>query len=365
MKRIFRSAAHSPCHQYTADLSRRSFLAIASAAPFIPLRALANHPKTVHFLGRSSGVDRDTLLQFTRRSNLDVKADNYTNDAQFIAKFLGDDPRYDVAMAPDESISHLLHTELLRTLDRALIPNAGQLNPAIPAPGYDPERSYVLPYMWETVGIAYRKSVVRDTPESWEVLLESGRYGGQIALLAESTTTLQVAQKYLGHSINSGAPGSINAASELLMRQKPHIKSFTTSPADLLLSGEANVVMLWSGDFLRQMGGSTKFGFAVPEEGTIIRQKLLCIPKHATDPVAAHRLINFLLDKDIAASLAKRFHFATTNREAAELLGEKYSSDPALSPPPAVLKRSECRGFIHDAKLNRLYKATWERITKR
>ena len=356
---------HDKQHTRGMNQSRRSFLAVAALLPLYPLCAKAGHPKTVHFLGCRSGVDAETLQKFGQQADLNVQADSYANDVRFIAKFLGDEPRYDVAMAPDDSISHLLHTELLRTLDRALIPNAGLLDPNIPAPPYDPEHNYSLPYIWGTLGIGYRKAAFRKPPDSWGLLLESDKYANRIALLADGLTTLQIAQKYLGHSINSGTPEIIGKAAQLLTRQKPRIKAFTTTPVKLLLSGEVDVVMLWSDDFNKQLRGSGDFGFITPAEGTIVRQKQLCIPRHAADPVAAHRLINFLMDKDIAAALAGKFHYATANRAAAELLGKAYRNNPALSPPSAVLKKSECRDFIHDADQNRLYKTSWKKIMER
>ncbi|HFC53632.1 MAG TPA: spermidine/putrescine ABC transporter substrate-binding protein [Gammaproteobacteria bacterium] len=343
--------------------SRRSFLAAVALLPLLPLYAKANgHPKTVNFLGCKSGVDAETLRKFRHRAELDVRADSYSDDVQFIAKFLGGEPRYDVAMAPDDSISHLLQTELLGPLDRSLLPNAGLLDPAIPVSPDDPERNYSLPYFWGTLGIGYRKAAFREPPESWGVLLESGKHANRIALLSDRMSTLQIAQKYLGHSINTHTAEIIDEATQLLMKQKPRIKRFTSKPVRALLSGEADLVMLWSDDFYEQLRKSDDFGFTTPVEGTIVRQKMLCIPKHAADPVAAHRFINFLLDKNISAALARKFHHATANRAAAELLGESYRNHPALSPPSTVLKRSECRHFIHDAGQNRLYLAAWKKI---
>ncbi len=347
------------------NYSRRSFLAAAAVLPFCPIHAKPNRPKTVHFLGCSNGVDAETLREFGRLANMKVQRHKYGNDAQFIAKFLGGKPRFDVAMAPDDSISHLLHTKLLATLDRSLIPNAGQLNPIIPLPPDDPERVYSLPYFWGTLGIGYRRAAFSNPPESWRVLLESSEHANRMALLDDKMSTIQVAQKYLGHSINSATPEIIGEATRLLARQGPKVKAFTSRPTKLLLSGEVDLVMSWSDDFHKELREYSEFGFAAPAEGTIIRQKLLCIPRHAADPVAAHQLINFLMDKDISASLARRFHYATTNRAAADLLGESYQNNPALSPPAAVIKRSECRAFVHNAEQNRLYTTAWKKIKEK
>ncbi len=342
-------------------LSRRAFLTGVATLPFLSLPTHANSDKSLHFLNCCHSVDRTALQDFGKAENIDVSMDTYNDEAQFIAEFLNGDPRYDVVLASDDNIAHLVQTGLLDSLNRSLIPNVRQIDPHFLTTEFDPNREFSLPYMWGTLGICYRKSAVKQIPDSWEFLLDSDKYSKRIALLSEKLAIFQIAQKYLGYSVNSSKKKAIEKAERLLLKQKPHIKFFSSNTCKLLISGEIDLAMTWSSDFLQNMNQSPDIGYVVPKEGTLIWQKSLCIPKHAADPVAAHKFIDFLLDKEIAARLAKKLLFATPNRDALELMDNKYLNNPALFLPPAVLKKSESRGFPGGSQ-NQIYTRAWKHI---
>ncbi len=345
--------------------TRRHFLAGIAALPLLSLSAHANHGKDLHFLNCPNSIDEEALKAFRKETEIDVQMDIYTDETQFIANFLSGEPRYDAVLASDDNITHLTQTELLSPLSRALIPNIRQLEPRLAAlPPETKQLFFSLPFIWGTVGIAYRKGAVSPPPHSWSVLLDSDEYAGRIALFSDKLPLFQITQKYLGHSINRHEKEVIQSAEELLLKQKPKVRKFSNNTAKLLRSGVVDLAMTWSDDFLQKLERSGKFGYVVPDEGTLIWQKLLCIPKHARDPVVAHKFINFLLDKKVSARLAKKFHYATPNREAWELLGDSYIDNVALNPPEEILKVSEIRQFPRPEQ-NNLYKMAWNRLMER
>ncbi len=342
--------------------TRRHFLASIAALPLLSLPAYANHGKDLHFLNCRNSVDKEALEAFHKETELKVLMDIYLDETQFTAEFLSGNPRYDIVLASDDNISHLRRTNLLSPLSRTLLPNIRQLEPHLTALDPEPKQLFFsLPYLWGTVGIAYRKSAISPSPESWKVLLDSDKYAGRIALLADKLTLFQITQKYLGYSVNSHDAEVIEEAQKALIKQKPNIKIFSNRTANLLRSGKVDLAMVWSQDFLKILQQTGDFGYSVPKEGSLIWQKSLCIPKHAGDPVAAHRFIDFLLEKKTAARLAKKFHYATPNKEAWELLGQSYTANIALVPPEDVFKSSEIRHFPQPEQ-NRLYKVAWNRI---
>ncbi len=342
--------------------TRRHFLAAIAALPLLPLSAHANHGKDLHFLTCPDSVDERALQAFQKELDIEVQMELYNDETQFIAKFLGGEPRYDTVLASDDNIAHLTQTDLLGTLSRTLIPHVRQLEPRLVTLDTKPKPLFFsLPLIWGTVGIAYRKSVVSSPPESWKTVLDSDRYAGRIVLPSEKLPLFQVAQKYLGHSINDHEPKIIEEAEKLLIKQKPNIMKFSKKPAELLRSGKGDLAMVRNSDFLKILEQTGEFGYTVPREGTLIWQKSLCIPKHAGDPVAAHKLIDFLLDKETAARLSRKFRYATPNKEAWALLGESYMNNPALSLPEEILSASEIRQFPLPER-NELYKTAWKRV---
>ena len=109
-----------------------------------------------------------------------------------------------------------------------------------------------VPYMWGTVGIGYRKSKV-ETPTSWGDVLDSDKYAGRIALLADQRIVIGCALKYLGylHEHQRTRTRSTRRR-DLLIKQKKNIKAFAPDEGqNMLVAGDVDIVMEWNGDILQ------------------------------------------------------------------------------------------------------------------
>ena len=88
------------------------------------------------------------------------------------------------------------------------------------------------------LGIGYRKSKVRGTPDSWSVLFDSDQYKGRIAVLSEAGDMFRLYAKYMGKSVNALTEADITAIEAMMIKQKPNIKSFhEDNGQDLLAEG--------------------------------------------------------------------------------------------------------------------------------
>ena len=148
------------------------------------------------------------------------------------------------------------------------------------------------------IGIGYRKSKVKATPDSWKVLFDSDEYKGRIAVMSDASELFRNCFKYLGHSLNDESPELLKQAEAMLIKQKPNIKSFhEDNGQDLLLSGEVDVVMEYNGDIAQVMAEDDDLNFVVPKEGAMKQPDTLAIPKGAPHPENAHDFINFILGR--------------------------------------------------------------------
>jgi spermidine/putrescine transport system substrate-binding protein len=67
--------------------------------------------------------------------------------------------------------------------------------------------------------------------------------------------------------------------------------------------------------------------YRVPTEGGLLWQDCICIPRAASNPTAAHRLIDYTLEAEVGAAIAENFWYATPNRAAVALLPRAYRED--------------------------------------
>jgi spermidine/putrescine transport system substrate-binding protein len=131
----------------------------------------------------------------------------------------GTDHRYDIIIASYDYVEEMIGSGLLLPLDHNHITNIANLYPVFSDAIFDPGRRYSMPFLWGTQGICFRKSALKEPPQSWGILLDSDLYSGRIAL--PGPDTLGLALKYLGYSYNSVDTDELEAAGALLIRQNP------------------------------------------------------------------------------------------------------------------------------------------------
>ena len=207
---------------------------------------------------------------------------------------------------------------------------------------YDPGRKYSLPYTWLVIGIGYRKSKVKETPDSWKVLFDSDQYKGRIAVMSDASELYRHGFKYLGKSANGATPELIKQVEEMLKKQKGNIKAFhEDNGQDLLLSGEVDLVMEYNGDIAQVMSEDPDLSFIVPKEGSLKQSDTLAIPKGAPHPGNAHNFINFLLDANTGAEIFKTIKYPSPNAAATALMDDSYRSNPVIFPPAEIIAKCE------------------------
>lgn len=291
-------------------------------------------------------IGKHTLADFEKASGAPVNVSLFANNDELFAKLRDGNPGYDVIVPSNDCLERLHAAGALTELDHAKIPNLANIEPRFANPPFDPGRKVSVPYTWIVTGIGYRKSKVDGVPDSWKWVLDSDRYKGRIALLAEAGELFQIGAKYLGLPANTADPATIARVQALLIKQKPNIATFhDDNGQDLLLAGDVDLVIEYNGDIAQVMREDKDLDFVVPREGGIIASDSLCIPKGAPNPDLAHAYINFVLDAHNGAHIAETIRYPTPNKAALALMPAEYRDSPVIFPPQAALARCEYSKF--------------------
>lgn len=345
-------------------VSRRKFLAGAAAVGIsfkLPKEAFGADGK-VNFYNWDTYIGENTIEEFESASGIEVQYDLFADNDELFAKLRGGNPGYDVIVPTNDYIERMIIADMLIPLDHSKIPNISNIDPNFLDPAFDPARKFSLPYMWGTIGVGYRKSALDEVPSSWNDLLNSDKYAGRIALMSEPTTVMRIALKAMGKSLNDFSDENIAAAEQMIRDQKPNIVAFAPDNGqDLLLAGEVDLAMEWNGDILQAMEEDDDIAYVVPDEGGLLWEDALCIPKGAPNIDNAHVLINYLLDAQVGADIADFVYYATPNAAARELMSEEYTSNPAIFPSDEATAKSEV-GTYPGQEVTRKIDEAWTRI---
>jgi spermidine/putrescine transport system substrate-binding protein len=336
--------------------SRRSLLAgLGAAAAGFSLEACVAKGPTgpngeemrLNFYNWDTYTGRTTLADFKAATGVAVKMSLFATNDELFAKLRAGNPGFDVIVPTNNYVTLLRAAGLIQPLDLAKIPNRKNILPGFQNPPFDPGRRWSMPYTWLVLGLGYRKSkMIGGVPDSWKWVLDSDRYKGRIGVFSESDDMIELGAKYLGYSVRHIPATVVERVAQMYIRQKPNIKIFHHDEGqDLLLAGDIDIVMEYSGDIAQVMVEDPDLDFVVPREGSILSSDCLCIPKGAPRPDNAHKFINFILDARNGAEISDTIKYPTPNGAALALMPASYRDNPVIYPPPAVMARCEYADF--------------------
>ena len=227
-------------------------------------------------------------------------------------------------------------------------------------------RISTIGYMWGTVGLLYRKDRIKDADaKSWSLVFDPQKDPGPFALLDSVREMMGITLMYKGYDFNSIEPAELKAVADLLIKTKKrkNCQGFKAGVGakNEVVSGAASVAITYNGDGVRATAEDPdNLGFVVPNEGSEIWLDLMCIPAKAPNPEAAHKWIDFILEPKRNAEISMWNQLATANGTALQYIKKEYLDNPAVWPPPEVIKKL---AFVKDlGKDNRIVDEAWTAI---
>jgi spermidine/putrescine transport system substrate-binding protein len=306
-------------------------------------------------------IDMDVLDQFEDEFGIEVVYDTFATNEDLYVKLKQGGSSYDVIFPSEYMIERMVREDLLEKIDKANIPNFDKIGEQFLGLEYDPNNEYSVPYMWGTVGIIYNKTMVNEPLDSWADLWNE-QYAGQIVMLKSQRDTLAVALKKLGYSLNSRNEKELEEAKAELIKQKPLVLAYMGDEIkDALISGEAAIGVVWSGDAVAMIRENPDLAYVIPKEGTNLWFDAMVIPKNAQNKEAAEKFINFMTRPDIAAKNADYIGYSSPVPEAVKLLPEEVQNDPVSYPTAEEIENTEV--FKDPADIIQVYDRIWTEIT--
>ena len=308
-------------------------------------------------------IDPEALTLFETETGIKVNYMNFTTNEDMMVQVRTNPSAFDVIFPSDYVIERLIKEDLLLELDMSLIPNAAGTLEWLQNPSYDPDHQYSVPYMWGTVGILYDTTRVNGPIDSWAVLFDE-TYKGEVFMLDSIRDSLGLALKYLGYSMNTRDPLELNAAKDLLVKQKQDgiVKAYQVDETkDKMVAGEGILGVVWSGDAQYAIDLNENLAYSVPKEGSNVWVDGMVVPKAAKNPENANILINFLSRPEIARMNQDYIQYSTPIQGAVDLLGDEYLENANLNPTKEVIDTCE---FFYDIppEFMTIYNALWSQV---
>ena len=271
-------------------------------------------------------IDPETIRMFEEESGIKVIYDEFETNESMYPKVESGAVAYDIACPSDYMISRMIQNGMLSEIDYDKMPNAKKNIGAQyyeQSRGFDPENKYAIPYCWGTVGILYNKTMVEEPVTRWAQLWDE-KYADNILMQDSVRDAFMVAEKLNGNSMNTLDAEELEAAKNLLIRQKPLVQAYVVDQVrDKMIGGEAAIGVIYSGEAIYTQKENPDLVYVIPEEGTNVWIDSWVILKNAPNKENAEKFIDFMCREDIALMNFEYLTYSTPNVAARELIEEE------------------------------------------
>jgi spermidine/putrescine transport system substrate-binding protein len=248
------------------------------------------------------------------------------------AAFGEDNAEYDVFLVSGDIISRLIQEGAVQPLDSTLLPNAQNIDLQYQACDYDPDASYSVTALWETMGLLWNGTGTGVQISSWSALWEE-QYAGKILMPDQLRESISVALLELGYEANSQQETELRAAMDHLSAQEPLVLAYgDADSASLMASGDAWIMPAYSSTALNLIGENSDLSFVVPSEGTWRISYGYCIAADTECYEDASALIDFLCREENLAKNAVYSKCSVTSSGALALLDRSWRNNPIAYP---------------------------------
>ncbi len=351
-------------------LTKKHIAVLAAASMCIVLLALyfggvfARKKNQLFVYNAGEYLDPEVIEMFEEETGIDVIYDEFETLEIMYAKMVQNDAAYDVICPSDYMIAKLISKDMLRELDLDEIPNRKYIGEQYlrSSEAFDPGNKYSVPYTWGTVGILYNRNMVKEPVKSWDILWDE-KYSGQILMQDSIRDAFMVALARRGYSINTTDPSELQEAADDLIAQRPLVQAYVIDQArDKMIGEEAALAVIYSGEVIYTQRENKNLEYCVPEEGSNVWIDAWVVTKHARNPEAAMKWIDFLCRPDIALMNFDFITYSTPNTAARDMIeDEDIRNSEVAYPKEDVLERCDTYVYLGEDG-DALYSDMWKKV---
>ncbi len=332
----------------------------------VPMMALAADD-VLNVYNWGEYIDKQVITNFEKEYKVRVNYDVYDSNETMYTKLMSG-ASYDVIIPSDYMIERLIREKKLQPLDHSIVDNLDNLAEGVRGyQQYDPDNTYSVPYLWQTVGIVYDTTKI--DPEAmeaqgWNAFLNPD-YKGHVYMYDSERDAFMVALKALGYSANTDDPAELEAAYNWLREMDKTVRpSYVTDEViDAMAAGEKWMALVYSGDAAYILSENEDMGYCTPSQGTNVAVDAMVIPANASNPELANKFIKYILDYENSLMISEEVGYASANAQVLEELsgeGGDYEGNDAYVPRDGY----ELDEIYHDITedLRSQYSSMWIKV---
>jgi spermidine/putrescine transport system substrate-binding protein len=344
-----------------------AFAVALTAAP-------ATAKEQLHLYNWNNYIAPETVKRFEEACKCEVVQTYYSDNEELLAKLAAGAKGYDILVPTSNAMEALIKGGQLKPIDKALLTNFGNIDPAYLNTAFDPGNRYSVPYAMSLTVIGYNDQKIRELgvpTDTWAVIFDPKyleKLKGRVTVLDSANELFAAALKYLGYSANDTDPKHWDEAAAVIKKAKPYWAAFNASSyIKELTVGNIWLVHGYSNDIFQAnldaqaAGRPFRIVHGMPKEGAVLAVDNMVIHKSAPRTDLAMKFMNFMLEGRNSAELTNLIGSGNPNANAVKYIKPDLLKNPVIFPDKTILPKLEQLKDLTSAQ-RRLRSKLWTEI---
>lgn len=309
-----------------------------------------------------------TIDQFEEETGISVTyTEGVNSNEEWFGKYqsalgAGQATGFDLVVLTDYMAARMLRLGYVEEINKDNVPNASNLSAALRSPNFDPDRSFTLPWQSGFTGLAYDVDQTGGELDSWEAIKDPA-FKGKVGLIGGYPDSVGALLLLDGKNPAEASLDEMLAATDELAKlvSDGQLRQlYGNEYIDALINGDLAVTAGWSGDIVANQEDSPQLRFAFPQEGVLIWNDNMLIPKGAANKENAEAWMNFYYRPEVAAELAYWVWYVSPvdgAQEAMEDIDPEFVDQPLIFPDEATLSKASIFRALDEDEENTLNEA--------
>jgi len=293
--------------------------------------------RQVNILNWSSYIPMDVILEFEKKTGINVNYGTYSSNEELLAKVsVAKDGTYDLIFPSDYMVEIMINRGLIENIDKSKLGNISNLNPNFLRKEYDKNNDYTLPFIAASTVISVNREIINDDIKSYNDLLNSD-YENEIVLIDDQRIVIGMALLANGYDMNSTDELELEVAKDWLLKLKKNLKAYDSdSPKNFLISEEASIAVLWNAEGALANMENANIENIFPVEGVALSIDNFAIPMGAKNKEEVYEFIDYILEPEVMAEIISSYPYKNVNLGTELMLSEDYLNNKAANIPDSV-----------------------------
>lgn len=305
----------------------------------------------------------ELVKKFEAATGIKVTIDTYDSNETLLAKLKSGATGYDIIVPGDYMVAIMVREGLLEPVDPKAMPNFKNIDARWTTRYWDPDNLYSIPWQWGTTAIQIDTATVKDPPDSLSLLFDPPEeLKGRINMMRDVNDVMNMALRYLGLPRCNSNPADLKQASDLLLRQKQWVRTYSSDPKQMIASGDVAATMFWNGYAMRARDEKPSLKYVYPKEGFTGWMDNVAVPKGAPNIENAKIFMNFLMEPANAALVSNYARYMGGIKGAEAFMDPELLKAPEIMIPAGVPEPE----FVPpcDDKVVKLYDRIWTNLLR-